>query len=84
MVAWLADLAMQGVDWARQILDLKPCDLWPQIRGRTVWVVGDSISQVGCLIYPVAKSAWHIRVSQITFTHHIKLRGFAKEFYFWV
>jgi len=51
MVAWLADLAMQGAEWARKILDLKPCDLWPQIRGRTVWVVGDSISQVASLFH---------------------------------
>ena len=49
MVAWLADLAMQGAGWARSILDFKPCDLWPQIRGRTVWLAGDSISQVSRL-----------------------------------
>jgi hypothetical protein len=46
IAAWLSDMAKQGAGWARDILDLKPCDLWPQLRGRTTWVIGDSISQV--------------------------------------
>ena len=46
MVAWLADQARNGAEWAKDSLALKPCDLWPQLRGRTVWMVGDSISQV--------------------------------------
>lgn len=45
LTAWLADLSRNGADWARSILGLKPCDLWPQLRGRTTWVIGDSVSQ---------------------------------------
>ncbi len=46
LVSWLGEYANNGAQWARDILTLKPCDLWPQIRGKTVWIVGDSVSQV--------------------------------------
>lgn len=46
IVSWLAGLATSGADWAKDILTFKPCDLWPLIRERTIWVIGDSISQV--------------------------------------
>ena len=31
---------------ARELLELTPCDLYSFIRGRTLWLVGDSIQQV--------------------------------------
>lgn len=31
---------------ARELLDLTPCDLFSFIRGRTLWLIGDSIQQV--------------------------------------
>ena len=31
---------------ARELLELTPCDLYPFIRGRTLWLIGDSIQQV--------------------------------------
>lgn len=45
ITSWMARLAIQGSQWATDSLALKPCDLWPQLRGRTTWVAGDSISQ---------------------------------------
>lgn len=33
---------------ARELLDLTPCDLFSFIRGRTLWLIGDSIQQVRC------------------------------------
>ena len=32
---------------ARQMLVFTPCDLFPWIKGRTLWLVGDSIQQAG-------------------------------------
>ena len=39
--------ASEGADGARELLALTPCDLWPYMRGRTLWLVGDSMMQVG-------------------------------------
>lgn len=41
------DRAHSGSAWAANMLQLTPCDLWPFIQGRTVWLMGDSITQVG-------------------------------------
>ena len=46
LISWLAGFARNGAQWAEDILTLKPCDLWPQVRGKTVWIAGDSVSQV--------------------------------------
>ena len=35
-----------GAEWAADVLTLKPCDMWQQLRGRTMFIVGDSLSQV--------------------------------------
>ena len=40
------DRAHGGSKWAANMLQLTPCDLWPFIQGRTVWLMGDSITQV--------------------------------------
>ncbi|CAL8466710.1 g6246 [Coccomyxa elongata] len=37
-------LRERGVASFGGILDFSPCDLWPLIRGKTLWVVGDSHS----------------------------------------
>ena len=37
--------ASEGADGARELLTLTPCDLWPYMRGRTLWLVGDSMMQ---------------------------------------
>lgn len=39
---------------------MTPCDWWPFLRGRTLWLVGDSITQVGSLqrtLEPCARAA---------------------------
>ena len=40
------DRADNGSAWAANMLRMTPCDLWPFIKGRTLWVMGDSITQV--------------------------------------
>lgn len=36
----------KGSAFAEGMMTLTPCDLWPFIRGRTLWLAGDSITQV--------------------------------------
>ncbi len=38
--------AKVGAVGAKDLLELTPCDLFPYIRGRTLWLVGDSMMQV--------------------------------------
>jgi hypothetical protein len=40
------DRAANGSALATNLLQLTPCDLWPFIRGRTLWLLGDSLTQV--------------------------------------
>ena len=42
---WL-QRADDGAPGYERLLTLTPCDMWPLLQGRTLWVVGDSISQV--------------------------------------
>ncbi|KAK9825884.1 hypothetical protein WJX81_000941 [Elliptochloris bilobata] len=37
--------AAAGDAWAANMLRMTPCDLWPFLRGRTLWLLGDSITQ---------------------------------------
>lgn len=37
--------AEEGMVAAKQMLLFTPCDLFPWIKGRTLWLVGDSIQQ---------------------------------------
>lgn len=36
----------RGSEFAHGMMTLTPCDLWPFLRGRTLWLAGDSITQV--------------------------------------
>ena len=38
--------AKNGSQWAEGMLRLTPCDLWPFIEGRTLWLLGDSTTEV--------------------------------------
>ena len=45
-----AGRAEEGMLAAKQMLLFTPCDLFPWIKGRTLWLVGDSIQQAcSCL-----------------------------------
>ena len=35
-----------GHSWARDILLLRPCEIFPYLEGRTLWIIGDSMSKV--------------------------------------
>lgn len=40
------DRAAAGSRFASNLLRLTPCDLWPFFKGRTIWLLGDSLTQV--------------------------------------
>lgn len=42
---YLVNRAEAGAPGYEAMLTMTPCDLWPLIQGRTLWVAGDSISQ---------------------------------------
>ena len=37
----------EGSWWAVKVLTLQPCDLWEVMRDRTIWILGDSVTEVG-------------------------------------
>ncbi|CAL8461602.1 g1133 [Coccomyxa elongata] len=37
--------ASNGSQWAEGMLRLSPCDIWPHIMGRTLWLLGDSTTE---------------------------------------
>ena len=41
--------AMAGSQNAQGLLELTPCDFWPLIQGRSLWLIGDSITMVSFL-----------------------------------
>lgn len=45
LLQYFLDRAASGSQWALNMLQLTPCDLWPFIQGRTLWLMGDSITQ---------------------------------------
>lgn len=45
MVNKLRTYAKDGSQWAADALTLLPCELWEEVKGRTVWFVGDSVTQ---------------------------------------
>lgn len=42
----LTKAASEGHDWAREILLVRPCQIFPFLEGRTMWIIGDSMSKV--------------------------------------
>jgi hypothetical protein len=42
---YLVSQAEVGAPGYEAMLTMTPCDIWPYLRGRTVWIAGDSISQ---------------------------------------
>lgn len=45
LMAHYSARAAAGDAWAGNMLRVTPCDLWPFLRGRTLWLLGDSITQ---------------------------------------
>jgi hypothetical protein len=46
-----------GAVGAKELLELMPCDMFPYIRGRTLWLVGDSMMQVGAAVDAPGRAA---------------------------
>ena len=44
---WLVGRAEQGAPNGKELLEMTPCDLFTYLRGRTLWLVGDSMTQAG-------------------------------------
>ena len=42
----LRSAASGGHTWARDILLARPCQIFPYLEGRTLWIIGDSMSKV--------------------------------------
>ena len=49
LLKYFVEETEKGSYYAKGLLELTPCDLWPYIRGKTVWLIGDSIMQVSRL-----------------------------------
>ena len=45
LLSWLIDGAEQGRPGFKEMLTLTPCDIFPMLRGRTLWLMGDSMMQ---------------------------------------
>lgn len=54
----LCPRAKVGAAGAKDLLELTPCDLFPYVRGRTLWLVGDSMMQVRSLQTEVPVLVW--------------------------
>lgn len=37
--------------WARDLLLVRPCEVFPYLEGRTLWIIGDSMSKVTLHMY---------------------------------
>ena len=42
--------AERGGAGMRELMELTPCDVFPYLRGRTIWLVGDSMMQVQSIL----------------------------------
>ena len=61
LLGWMIESAERGRPGFREMLTMTPCDLFSLVRGRTLWLMGDSMMQVGpagslqgCPLKPVA------------------------------
>ena len=46
LLSWMIESAERGRPGFRDMLTMTPCDLFSLIRGRTLWLMGDSMMQV--------------------------------------
>ena len=60
----LKDYATNGAEWASDALSIQPCELWEEIKGHTVWLVGDSVTQVNLQLDEPA--SWKLTSLNIT------------------
>ena len=54
LLSWMIESAERGRPGFRDMLTMTPCDLFSLIRGRTLWLMGDSMMQV----QPLARLRW--------------------------
>ena len=55
LLSWMIESAERGRPGFRDMLTMTPCDLFSLIRGRTLWLMGDSMMQVR----PMARLYYH-------------------------
>lgn len=46
LLTWMIESAERGRPGFKEMLTMTPCDLFSLIRGRTLWLMGDSMMQV--------------------------------------
>ena len=66
-------LAEAGSTFAANLLRFTPCDLWPYLRGRTLWLVGDSITQVSPSSLQATRMKEHAEVALCMYRNHCSL-----------
>ena len=49
LLSWMIESAERGRPGFREMLTMTPCDLFSLVRGRTMWLMGDSMMQVPAL-----------------------------------
>ena len=54
--------ALAGSQNAQGLLELTPCDFWPLIQGRSLWLFGDSITMAS---WPSSLSTRFVRTSRV-------------------
>lgn len=55
----LIESAERGRPGFKEMLTLTPCDIFPLLRGRTLWLMGDSMMQVGTNTFKLQHSHKH-------------------------
>lgn len=46
LLTWMIESAERGRPGFKEMLTMTPCHLFPLLRGRTLWLMGDSMMQV--------------------------------------
>ncbi len=46
LLSWMIESAERGRPGFKEMLTMTPCDLFSLVRGRTLWLMGDSMMQV--------------------------------------
>lgn len=49
LAQYFVEQAYAGSQNAQGLLELTPCDFWPLIQGRSLWLFGDSITMVSLI-----------------------------------
>lgn len=66
LAQYFVEQAYAGSQNAQGLLELTPCDFWPLIQGRSLWLFGDSITMVSLA------ATFHSRANNLLADFHDK------------